>query len=329
LIQRYLWRVERRLPSAQAADVVAELDSLLRDQLDAKSEAAGRPVNEGMICEVLKAFGSPEEAAARYNPSPRYLIGPAAYPHFLKVVGWVLGILGLVTLLQVFLRVTASQGQGLGGLLLSSLGSWFQGSMISMAWVVLAFAVMERTQSRAWPSKPDWDPRDLPELPRREEDKATQASMILEMLGPILLLLFLNYFPKEGWTLNLGGNRVHVLSFSSLGLHLPMAWINAFLATEILLALAVLEEGRWNTGFRWIKVFLEVAGAALVAWILRSITMPSPETLTAIHPGLHLPPQILETVGFNLRHLGYVIPLLMLISPLKRTYRLLRDSVVR
>lgn len=324
LIQRYLWRVERRLPGGQAVDVVKELDSLLRDQIDAKAEETRRILDEDLVCEVLKAFGSPEEVAARYTASPRYLIGPAAYPLFLKVAGWVLGGMGLVMLIQAFLRAIASQGQGLGLLLVSSMGHWFQASMMALAWVVLVFAVMERVQSKGWPPKLEWDPRELPDLPEREEDKASLASMILELVGPVLTLVLLNYIPKEGWTFATGGTQIHIPHYATLGLNLPMLWINTLLGMEILLALVVLEEGRWNLGLRWAKVFLELVGVAIMAWIIRHLAVPSPQVLAGIHPSIQVPPQILETIGANIQRFGLLLPLLMLISPLQRAWGLLR-----
>jgi hypothetical protein len=327
LIRRYLWRVERRLPAAQAADVVKELDSLLRDQLDAKAEESQRSVDEAMTSEVLKALGSPEDVAARYTASPRFLIGPAAYPLFLKVAGWVLGGMGLVMLIQAFLRAIASQGQGLGLLLLSSLGHWFQASMFALAWVVLVFAVMERVQSKGWPPKLDWDPRELPELPEREEDKASAASMILELVGPVLTLVLLNYIPKEGWTFASGGTQIHIPHYATLGLNLPMLWINALLGMEILLALVVLEEGRWNPGLRWAKVFLELAGVAIMVWILRHLVVPSSQILATIHPAIQVPPQILEAIAANIHRFALLLPLLMLISPLQRAWGLVKEGL--
>lgn len=329
LIKRYLWRIERRLPAGQAADVAAELDSLLRDQLEARAEVAGRPLDAGMTCEVLKAFGSPEEVAARYNTSPRYLIGPAAYPVFLKVSGWVLGGMTLVILLQTLIRALSDHSLSLGWICLSALGAWVTSVMATMAWVVLIFAVMERTQFKGWPPKLDWDPRDLPELPQREEDKVTVATMSLEILGPLFLLLLLNYYPKWAGLVMVTGAEVHVLRFRDLGFYLPMAWINVCLGMEILLNLAVLQTGRWNAGLHWAKIFLGILGAGIVAWIFFHAVKPAPEAVEVLAATAGIPSQILKLLLELAYGFGKVFPLLLLISPVKRTYRLLRDMHAR
>jgi len=323
LIQRYLWRVERRLPAPQAADVVAELDSLLRDQLDARSETLGRPVDEDLVCEVLKAFGSPEETAARYNASPRYLIGPAAYPVFLKVAGWVLGGMTLVVLLQTILRAISEHALHLGWLFLSAFGALYQSLFFSLGWLVIIFAVIERTQFKGWPPKLDWDPRDLPELPPREEDKATQASAALELIGPILLLWILNYSPNWAGLVTVSGAQVHVLRFSELGFQLPMPWINGCLVMGILLNLAVLNAGRWNAGLRWAQVFLGFLGAGIVAWIFLHAVQPTPQAVEALAMRAGFPTQVLGGILQGVYSIGRLLPLLMLIAPLKRIYRLL------
>jgi hypothetical protein len=325
LIQRYLWRVERRLPAAQAKDVVAELDSLLRDQLDAQAESMGKPADLGMTCAVLKTFGPPEEAASRYSASPRYLIGPAAFPIFLKVTKWVLGGMTLIILLQTILRAISDHSQSLGWICLSGIGAWYQSILFTMAWVVLIFAVMERTQFKGWPPKLDWDPLDLAELPGREEDKVTMAAMALEILGPFFLLMILNYFPKWAGVVMVTNAQVHVLHFSDLGFYLPMAWINVCLVMQILLNLAVLQTGQWNAGLHWAKVLLGFLGAGIVGWIIFHAVKPAPEAVEALAATAGIPSQILKLLLELAYGFGKVFPLLLLISPAKRTYRLLRD----
>jgi len=325
LLQRYLWRVERRLPSAQAADVVAELDSLLRDQLDARAEATGRAVDEDLVCAVLRGFGSPEETATRYSASSRYLIGPAAYPVFLKVAGWVLGGMTLVVLLQTLLQILSAHSRGLGWIFLSALAAWYQSVLFTLAWVVLIFAILERTQSKGWPPKLDWDPRDLPELPRREEDKVALPAQFMSLLLPLLLLFVLNTNPNWAGLVLINKAQVQVLRFTDLGFHLPMVWINLCLGLQLLLDLTVLQIGRWNAGLRWARVFLGLLGAGILAWIVSHAIPPSPQALDTLAREGGLPAPVLKVLVEFSYGFGKLLPVLALISPAKRAFKLGRE----
>ncbi len=75
LLDAYITEVGRRLPAKNRADIEAEIRSAIQDMLDEKSQATGKPVDEAMTLEVLKAYGDPEKVAASYR-GERYLIGP-------------------------------------------------------------------------------------------------------------------------------------------------------------------------------------------------------------------------------------------------------------
>ena len=88
VLESYVRDVAGYLPRAKRNDVAFELRALLNDELAAKAEAQGRTPDREMVMELLKGFGRPAEAAARYHPrSP--LIDPADNHNFLiwAVVG--------------------------------------------------------------------------------------------------------------------------------------------------------------------------------------------------------------------------------------------------
>ena len=68
VLERYVREVAGRLPVRMRTDVSLELASLLRDDLRARAEAAGRPPDEGLATDVIEAYGDPRDVAARYNP---------------------------------------------------------------------------------------------------------------------------------------------------------------------------------------------------------------------------------------------------------------------
>ena len=66
LIDNYVSEIGRRLPRQTRNDIEAEIRSTLQDMLDERSQKAGKPVDEEMTLEVLKAYGAPEKVAASY-----------------------------------------------------------------------------------------------------------------------------------------------------------------------------------------------------------------------------------------------------------------------
>jgi hypothetical protein len=67
LIASYVADVAEQLPMRMRNDVALELRSLLREELQARSEAAERAPDEALTLETLHAFGHPREVAARYH----------------------------------------------------------------------------------------------------------------------------------------------------------------------------------------------------------------------------------------------------------------------
>lgn len=68
LIAGYVADVAEQLPIRMRGDVALELRSLLKEDLEARAEAAGRAPDEAMTLEMLQAFGHPSRVAARYHP---------------------------------------------------------------------------------------------------------------------------------------------------------------------------------------------------------------------------------------------------------------------
>ena len=91
LIDIYISEVGKHLPRKSRLDIQEEIRSALQDLLEDRSQQSGRPIDDDLIVEVLKEYGSPEKVAASYLPE-RYLIGPQLFPAFLKTVQIVLPI---------------------------------------------------------------------------------------------------------------------------------------------------------------------------------------------------------------------------------------------
>ena len=65
LIDAYVEGVARRLPTRLRNDVGFELRALLLEDLRERAADAGRPADEPMALDLLRAFGKPEDVASR------------------------------------------------------------------------------------------------------------------------------------------------------------------------------------------------------------------------------------------------------------------------
>lgn len=110
LIARYVSAVKRYLPAATRDDVGAELQGLLQEQLDAKSDELGRAVTEEEIAALLKRHGHPYKTAAAYSPTMA-LVGAGTFALYKRTMSRLLSVWFLVIMLlglyDVFVRDTA------------------------------------------------------------------------------------------------------------------------------------------------------------------------------------------------------------------------------
>ena len=68
VIETYINDTVRLLPRRQRDDVAKELRTLLNEELHAQSDESGRPPDESLALKLVRGYGHPNEAAARYQP---------------------------------------------------------------------------------------------------------------------------------------------------------------------------------------------------------------------------------------------------------------------
>lgn len=76
-----MWRA---LPRGERDDIVAELRESLQSRIEAREQAAGRPLGDDEMSSLLREFGHPLVVAARYGKGD-CLLPAALVPHY-KVV---------------------------------------------------------------------------------------------------------------------------------------------------------------------------------------------------------------------------------------------------
>jgi hypothetical protein len=273
LIDRYITEVGKHLPRKNRQDIQRELRSTLEDMLADRSQASGQPVDEDMIMDLLKEYGSPEKVAASYSPN-RSLIGPRLYPLFLMVTQIVVAVLFFVMLALMIFSLYRSGFTGEE--FLSTLGkfalNFITGAVTAFGYIVLTFAIIERSMSaqavaaELEEEKGAWDPRSLSKEP--DPDRVKPAESIFAILFLLLGLALFNLYPQwVGAWFMIEGEWVHIPMLSAAFFtYLP--WINLLIILEIGLHLVLLRRGRWGTGVRLANIILNLAGIFLAAAML-------------------------------------------------------------
>lgn len=195
LIKRYIYDVIRRLPEKEQEEVSQELEANIYDML---SENA----SEEEVKEVLYELGSPAELAEKYRHSPKYLISPAIYEEYIKVLKWVLPVVGIVFLgIGVIIGAVESISDDgmiainlfIKNLFTKGISMGISATLQTLVWTTIGFVIAERTGYRS-KSTGDWKIEDLPELEKNAKHRIPLSDIIVELVlttvFSILAILF-------------------------------------------------------------------------------------------------------------------------------------------
>lgn len=339
LIERYLYKVGEELPAKQRDDVKAELRSLLLDALEDRAAEAGRPVDEEVAVEVLRAFGHPEEVAARYQPSGQYLIGPRLFPVFVGVAKIIL--VGLAVLFSIFVIISLVAYPGRmpemfrPASVLDFVDSYVKFALLNLALLVGVFAIIERVQAKrpASEERAEWDPRELPAIPdSADPERISQAGLVFKIYAIVALFLWVNQFPETLGIWVFFGDQTRVIRFTDMGMHLPVVLLNIFWGLALALNMWLLRMGRWTRESRWAEFGLGLYGGAILYLVLVSgaFTGPEPSELAA-EAWRQGPMEMLQMARADLPRLGKLLHAVLtiilgitLIEALVRLVRVLR-----
>jgi hypothetical protein len=318
LIDRYLYAVGEELPRAQRGDITKELRTLIEDKLEERARGQRSLPDAAVTAAVLQEIGEPGAVAWRYDPRPQYLIGPRFYPTFLRIVKIGLAGVAFVVVLTTLLSSASASGGSAPAFGLATLwamlGRYFQIAISLFAWVVLVLAILERTHSRRQPPSRLWDARDLPAVPRVEEDRVSAPGLAVEICLVLFLLVVVNFIPQwVGVLMVRSGRAPEFVPLAAFGVHLPLLAIDLWLGVALGLKLTVLGQRRWTSLTRWLEVAVGVLAAAVLFLIAARSTLHGPAGLPQLDPALRL-----------LGRLLYVAPFAVFLQPLRRTIRLVR-----
>jgi hypothetical protein len=183
LIDRYVFTVLRRVPEQQRSDIERELRTSIDDAVDARVDAGAG--HDSAVEQTLLELGDPDRLADGYADRPRYLIGPAVYPAWKRLLTMLLSVvLPAVVVVTVIVRV-------LGGATFGEVVGTVIGTILTVGahmafWSTLTFALLERggVTRTGLPRRP-WT---LDDLPRYEPGFLTPAQLWSAVIWPVLVI---------------------------------------------------------------------------------------------------------------------------------------------
>jgi hypothetical protein len=158
LVERYVSAVKRRLAPKQAEDIAAELREAVLAKVEAEEERLGRAATTDEAAAILKSFGSPMLAAARFG-GRQHLIGPDLYPYFWPTQRIVVGIVAAVAIVGFLARGVLTDHPM--RLVMQGLNAAWNGAIFAFGVVALIFIVLEQTDAGR-KIEASWRPEHLP-----------------------------------------------------------------------------------------------------------------------------------------------------------------------
>ena len=179
LSERYVWGVMRSIPEQQRADLEPEIRALVADAVEAAqaraaAEAATNPdaVTRADVDTAaseraaLTGLGDPELLAARYMDRSLYLIGPAYFLDYKRLLTLLLSIVvPIVTLATMAAGFIAEEAVVTA--VINGLGAGFMVGLQLAFWITVSFAAVERYGKGRTGPFDAWSLDDLPARPRR------------------------------------------------------------------------------------------------------------------------------------------------------------------
>jgi hypothetical protein len=244
VIEIYVDDTVRLLPRRQRDDVAAELRALLNDELNARARESARPPDEALPLSLVRGYGPPNEAAARYQPAWT-IIDPADSRSFMRAAFIGAAALLLLSALRTQLLPIPGTADDLVGL----------GILAWLGLLVVAFGVKSWIR-RSWPSPALWKPRD-----RDRTNRVGTAFLI-----PIATL-FVVLYAAPTWIFDrVSGGRFETswTAYTADFQRWRLPWFIGLLVGLLALRSLVAIRSRWSRLTRRINIGLNMALAGLV-----------------------------------------------------------------
>ena len=244
VIETYIDDTVRLLPRRHRDDVATELGSLLNEELHARAQGSGRPLDESLALSLVRDYGHPNEVAARYQP-PWAIIDPADSTSFMRAA--IIGAGALVLLGAISKRLPSLPGTADNLIQI--------GTLVWLGILVVAFGAKNWIRRR-WPATVLWEPRD--------RDRANRVGTAVVV--PIATF-FIVLYGAPTWVVDqISSGRfdtswaAYTADFQRLRLPFFIGLMVGLLAMLSLVAI----QGRWRRLIRRINIGLNMVLACLI-----------------------------------------------------------------
>jgi hypothetical protein len=277
LTDRYLHAVLRELPSAQRAELEPEIRALVADAIDAHAGTGDRTTDAAERA-ALAELGDPSVLAARYTDRTQYVIGPALFPEWRRLLTVLLPIV-VPTVSLVVLGANLLSEQTVGQAITAALGTGITVALQTIFWVTLVFFVIERVG--ASPTVPatgrTWTVDDLPELPAGGRIGILDTvALVSANVAVGIGLLWVQLQPP----IVLDGQAFPLFDPALWSFWLP--WFLFVTVLEIAFGVALYLRGRWTWGFAVANAALGAAFAIPAVYLISADLLFNPALVAKV-----------------------------------------------
>jgi hypothetical protein len=269
IIEQYLHEIGRRLPARSRTETVAELRSLLLDELEGR---AGPEATEEDAKKIIADFGAPSHVARNYSGGVP-VVAPALSDLYFLILGIVLGAMAIAFTTVFIVEVVTGQigAESLGAEVAQLILSVLSGFVSGAGGVTLVFIAITRLGwNEGLDLEKEWTPEELKGVvvePETESTVSHIASITFGIIGIVLLNLFPgvvtlgeNAFLLSGLEL---GHRLNIDLFSVY----VVVW-SVIVGLEIAHRVASIRIGENNPALRLARTGITLATIVLTAIML-------------------------------------------------------------
>jgi len=279
LIERYVYDVTRRLPEKEREDVKKELRANIYDMLpDGASDEA--------VKKVLYELGSPASLAEKYRTHPRYLISPAYFDEYVRVLKWVLPLVGVIVMVIGFVvgafdaakESTANIPFVMSGIISNGVSMGVSAAFQVLIWTTIGFAIADHSGAKQPKvGEHGWKVEDLPEaqnakasIPLSEGIAELVVSVVFSIIGILFCagrLPFMMVFAQ--------GDMVFYNIFSQSFLNMLIPFILVSMVLAVVQGIAKINDRRWS-----VFVCVSVVAKSLISMVLTIYLVNQPNILS-------------------------------------------------
>lgn len=297
MIERYIYDVARRLPSAQREDISKELSGLIDDMMEEREEN-GKTKQENAE-DVLKELGVPFTLAEKYRGDKKYLVGPEYYEQYWFVLKIVLiavtvGMI-IAAIVQGAVWMVETQGitqpqlvgqiaQGIGGAVANVIMGLVQG----FAWVTIIFVLIERYSLKVnirEAMNGEWKPQSLREKPvPTERAIIKKGDSIAGIVFAVAVMILFNFVPyvMGFWLTGADGVVHNVPIFNLEMLQAALLLLNICFALGIIREVMRVIAGRYTLWLGVMTTVLNMAALLLSCIVFFNPAIWNAELLTQV-----------------------------------------------